>query len=69
MSLKTEDNPKQSEPQNSPDNNVLKPNDYELNKMNFNNALISDKRTYFQYYLSLLKSKHLLLSVIIPSND
>ena len=32
-------------------------------------ALKYDKRTYFQYYLSLTKINHILLFIIIPSND
>ena len=33
--------------------------DYELNHLSYNKALEIDKRTYFQYYVSLLKTKHL----------
>ena len=32
-------------------------------------ALILDKRTYFQYYLSLLKKKHLIIFTFLPNND
>ena len=44
-------------------------NDQELNNLEYNIALIIDKRTYFQYYWSLLKKKQLILFTIIPSND
>ena len=44
-------------------------NDYELNSLIYNLALIYDKRTYFQYYFSLIKTQHILLFAIIPSND
>ena len=33
-------------------------NDYELNSLSYKKALKYDKRTYFQYYISLLKIKH-----------
>ena len=33
-------------------------NDFELNTMNYKDALIIDKRTFVQYYLSLIKTKH-----------
>ena len=44
-------------------------NDYELNTLLYEEALLYDKRSYFQYYWSLLKTKHILLFAIIPSND
>jgi hypothetical protein len=44
-------------------------NDKELNNLEYKKALIYDKRTYFQYYLSLLKKKHILLFAFIPAND
>ena len=34
-------------------------NDYELNNLSYNEALKNDKRTFMQYYVSLLKMKHL----------
>ena len=37
--------------------------------MNFNEALKYDKRNYLNYYWSLLRTKHILLFAIIPSND
>ena len=33
---------------------------YELNNLEYSEAVKKDKRNYFQYYLSLLKTKHLL---------
>ena len=44
-------------------------NDYELNDLPFTKALEIDKRTYFQYYLSLLKSQNLLLFTFFNYND
>ena len=44
-------------------------NDYELNSLLYEEALIYDKRTYFQYYLSLLRTKHLLIFSFYPNRD
>ena len=44
-------------------------NDAELNQLDYRSALIIDKRTFFQYYWSLLKKKHLILFCFFPSND
>ena len=46
---------------NSEKENILKLNDSELNSLPYQKALIFDKRTYFQYYISLLKINHLLI--------
>ena len=43
--------------------------DGELNRLEYNKAIMMDKRTYCQYYLSLLKKKHLILFSFIPTND
>ena len=44
-------------------------NEAELNQLDYRSAIIIDKRTYFQYYWSLLKKKHLILFCFFPSND
>ena len=44
-------------------------NDYELNTLSYNDALKFDKRTFFKYYNSLLKTKHPLIFSFIPIND
>ena len=44
-------------------------NDEELNSLEYDLAIIIDKRTYFQYYFSLLKKKQLILFAFLPSND
>ena len=41
--------------------NILKYNDLELNSCNYEEAVKIDKRTFIEYYFSLLLSKHLLL--------
>ena len=44
-------------------------NDQELNTLEYQIAIEIDKRTYFQYYWSLLKKKHLILFTFLPNND
>ena len=44
-------------------------NDQELNSLDYNIAVCIDKRTYFQYYWSLLKKKQLILFTFLPAND
>ena len=44
-------------------------NEYELNFLTYKLALKYDKRTFFQYYFSLLKINHLLLLSFYPNFD
>ena len=44
-------------------------NEYELNSLTYKLALKYDKRTFFQYYFSLLKINHLLLLSFYPYFD
>ena len=44
-------------------------NDEELNSLEYEIALIVDKRTYCQYYWSLIKKKQIILFTFISSND
>ena len=44
-------------------------NDFELNSLEYKRATIIDKRTYWQYYWSLLKKKHLIVFTFHPNND
>ena len=48
---------------------ITKLNDQEINDLKYEIAHRIDKRTYFQYYLSLLKRKHLILFTFWPTND
>ena len=43
--------------------------DLEINNLSYEKALILDKRTYFQYYFSLLKKKQLILFIFYPNKD
>ena len=54
---------------NNEKSDILPINDYEYNNMAYDDALIYDKRTYFEYYWSLLKTKHILLFAFIQNND
>ena len=49
--------------------NIMKPNDTELNELPYLRARILDKRTYCQFYLSLLKTRHILIFAFFFSND
>jgi hypothetical protein len=44
-------------------------NDYELNSLSYKEALKFDKRTYLEYYLSLIRTKQLIIFSFFPSND
>ena len=44
-------------------------NDQEMDMLEYKKALEIDKRTYFQYYFSLLKKKHLILFAFYPNHD
>ena len=44
-------------------------NDNELNRLEYEIALISDKRTFGQYFISLLKTKHMIFFTFFNSND
>ena len=48
---------------------IMKLYDCELNSFSYEEALEFDKRTYFQYYISLLKIKHPILFSFVPIND
>ena len=48
---------------------LMKYNDEELNSLNYQNALIYDKRTYCEYYISLLKTKNNLIFSFCYNND
>ena len=44
-------------------------NDYELNNLPYIQALELDKRTFFDYYISLIKKKQLLIFTFYTQND
>ena len=44
-------------------------NDYEMNSLNYQEALKIDKRSYSQYYFSLLKTNHILFFTFFQHKD
>ena len=44
-------------------------NDYELNSLEYKEALIIDKRTYWKYYISLLRTKHPIIFTFLSPKD
>jgi hypothetical protein len=44
-------------------------NDYEFNELSYSEALKADKRTYPQYYFSVLRMRYLLAFTFFSSND
>ena len=44
-------------------------NDQEMNSLKYKKAIKLDKRTYFQYYLYLIKKQHIILFTFIISNN
>ena len=48
---------------------LIERNDYELNELQYEDALKKDKRTFFQIYLSLIKTKHLLFFSFFQYKD
>ena len=49
--------------------NIKTLNDEELNSLDYKQAVLIDKRTFCEYYFSLLKKKHLILFTFLPNND
>ena len=43
--------------------------DYEINSFTYKEALIYDKRTYFEYYFSLIRTKHPIIFAFVPVKD
>ena len=48
---------------------IMEYNDEEINNLSYEKAITSDKRTYTQYYISLIKTKHLLISSFFNNTD
>ena len=54
---------------NAIENGIMKYNDQELNSLNYKEALKIDKRTYLQYYFSLIKRKQKIIFIFFLKND
>ena len=65
--------PEEKEQKEQKEQKIVKPaefyNDTELNSLSYKEALIIDKRNYFQYYLSLIKKKQILIFTFYITND
>ena len=58
--------------ENNKENNkviIMHFTDLELNTLTYKKALKYDKRTYIQYYLSLIRTKHLIIFAFYPVRD
>ena len=51
------------------DNTIMEYNDSELNLLSYEEAFEVDKRTYIQYYISLIRTKHLLIFSFYSTKD
>ena len=51
------------------ENNIKSYNDYKINNMPYKKALSMYKRSYFEYYISLKKSNHLLIFTFFTFGD
>ena len=49
--------------------NINKKSDSELNELDYNKAIKIDKRTFYKYYLSLVRTNHLFFYSFYPSFD
>ena len=47
----------------------LELNDAELNSLPYKKALLKDKRSFAQYYISLVKANHLFIFAFFNNND
>ena len=50
-------------------NNSIKYNDFELNSLSYQEAIKYDKRTFFKYYISLIRTKQPLIFSFCPIKD
>ena len=50
-------------------NSNIKLNDYEMNNLSYKEALELDKRNYFQYYFSLLRTKQIVIFTFFNNTD
>jgi hypothetical protein len=65
-SLNSKDNKEKKETINIININYI---DYEINTISYQEAIENDKRTFFQYYISLIKLNHILIFTFNPSKD
>ena len=49
--------------------NIMKYKEVELNSLSYELAILDDNRNYFEYYLSLLRTKHNIIFIFFNNND
>ena len=67
--LSVNDNVFNDEIQNKKKIKTIDISDYEINNFSYKEAFGNDKRTFFQFYISLLKSNHILIFTFNKKND
>ena len=50
-------------------NKKLNLNDEEINTLEYKEAIITDQRTFIQYYVSIIKKRNIILFTFVPQND
>ena len=64
-----ENSNKKNQDENKKNKNEIEYTDDEINEFSYDIAIKHDKRTYFQYYISLLKTKHDIIFTFFYSKD
>ena len=54
---------------NKKQNTNINYSDSEINSFSYKEAIKNDKRTFFQYYFSLIKTKHIIFYAFYPSKE
>ena len=67
--LNQENNLKEEIPNKVNNNEIKYYTDNEINLLTYNQAINIDIRTYFQYYISLIKTKQMIIFAFFTSND
>ena len=47
----------------------MKYSDSEINLFSYEEAILKDKRTFYQYYFSLIRTKHIIFFAFCPIQD
>ena len=58
-----------NKPNNNLKNRLIDLTDYELNLLEYKDALCIDNRTYSKYYISLIKTRHMIIFTFFSRND
>ena len=66
---KKEENLEKDKEKETKEDEIIYLNNYELNNLSYDDALKYETRTYWQYYLALLKTKHLIIFTFYTNTD